>query len=529
MTADTVLTGARVWTAVEGGPPCSAVAVRDGRILAVGSDAQVQPVIGSNTDVVELGGRTVLPGFIDAHVHFITGGFQLGRVDLRDASTPEEFARRIGRFAETLEPGAWILGGGWDDQAWGGGLPDRSWIDPVTPNHPVFVSRLDLHMALANTLALDRAGIATEEADPPGGTLVRGDGGRLTGVVKDEAMRLVERAVPQPTETALDGALAVASKHALTRGVTQVHDMGTWSHLETYARARAAGHLRTRIYSVLPLATLDRLGEWIDEQRGRGDARLWWGGVKAFVDGSLGSSTAWFHEPYSDDPANSGLVVTDLPELRANILRAASEGLQPVVHAIGDRANDWLLDAFEALEAPVRAACRPRIEHAQHLTEAAIGRFGRLGVIASVQPYHVADDGRWAEDRIGEERARRTYAFQSLLDEGAELACGSDWTVAPLDPLLGIQAALTRATIDGASPEGWHPAQRISLESALRGYTIAAARAGFSDLYTGSLEVGKAADLVVLAGDIFETPPDRISDLGVELTMVDGTAEYRRR
>ncbi|MCA9736482.1 MAG: amidohydrolase family protein [Gemmatimonadetes bacterium] len=529
-TADLLLRGGTVWTGAADAGRAEALAILDGRILAVGSAAELAPLVGPTTEVLELEGRTVLPGFIDAHVHFITGGFQLASVDLRGARSPEEFSRRIAAFAATVEPGTWITGGSWDHEAWGGMLPDRSWIDSVTPEHPVFVSRLDLHMAVANTRALERAGVEADAVDPPGGTLVRDVEGRLTGVFKDEAMALIDRAIPAPTDAQLDRALAAAAQHALSLGVTQVHDMGTWAHFDTYRRAHQAGRLPLRVYAVVPMSTGPRLADLVS-QEGRGDPRLWWGGLKAFVDGSLGSTTAWFHEPYTDEPGTSGLVVTDPTELRARILEADAAGLQTIVHAIGDRANDWLLDVFAEAAArdPARER-RPRIEHAQHLTAEAIARFGAQGVIPSMQPYHAADDGRWAEKRIGAERIRTTYAFRSLAEAGAALAFGSDWTVAPLDPLLGIQAAVTRQTLDGAHPEGWVPEQRIDLETTLRAYTSGAAHAGYRDAETGSLEPGKAADLVVLSGDLFGTPPERIAEtLDVDLTLVEGTAAYRRR
>ena len=530
---DTVFHGGNVWASVPGQGRTTALAVGGGRIVALGADSEVVHLAGPGTEVIDLAGRSLVPGFVDAHVHLIPGGFQLSSVDLRQAQSPREFVRRIEAFATTLEPGEWITGGGWDHEAWGGTLPDREWIDAVTPRNPVFVSRLDLHMALANSLALELAEVDRRVPDPDGGAFVRDGDGRLTGVTKDRAMGLVDRVIPEPSEFQLDTALEAASRHALSLGLTQVHDMGflsepSWRHLDTYRRVHASDRLRLRVYAVVPMATHVRLSELVAEE-GWGDSRLWWGGVKAFVDGSLGSSTAWFHEPYADDPTTAGLTVTDLTVLEAQILAADEAGLQPIVHAIGDRANDWLLDVYQRLAAREVRDRRPRTEHAQHLTPAAIERFAALGVIASMQPYHAADDGRWAEKRIGHARVATMYALGSLLQAGTRLAFGSDWTVAPLDPLLGIRAAVTRQTLDGRYPGGWIPEERIRLDEALHGYTMGAAYAGYRDRDTGSLELGKAADVVVLSGDIFETPSDELSEVRVDLTMVDGTVEYRRR
>ncbi len=527
--ADIVFRGGVVWTGVSGEGPQQALAVIGDRIALVGASAAVEPMIGDGTTVVELGGRALLPGFIDAHTHFIPGGFQLSSVDLRDAATPEEFVRRIAAFAGALPPGAWVTGGDWDHELWGGELPRSSWIDSVTSANPVLVNRLDGHMALANTVAMEGAGVTADTPDPSGGALVRDQAtGLPTGIFKDDAMALVAANIPPSTFEERDRALDAAVAHALERGVTQVHDMGTWDDLATYQRALADGRLRIRVYSVVPIATWERLRDYVLE-RGRGDDRLWWGGVKGFVDGSLGSTTAWFYEPYQDAPGTTGLMVTDTAQLRSWIWEGDEAGLQMVVHAIGDRANDWLLDVFaETAERNGERDRRFRVEHAQHLTWESIARFRDLGVIASMQPYHAADDGRWAEKRIGPERIRMTYAFRSLLDAGATLAFGSDWTVAPLDPVLGVDAAVTRRTLDGANPDGWVPEQRITLEETLRAYTAGSATAGYTEDAVGTLEVGKYADLVVLSRNPFEVDPEYLGELDVDLTIVGGKVEYRR-
>jgi predicted amidohydrolase YtcJ len=526
--ADVVFRGGTVWTGEAGGMRAEALAVQGARILVVGTEEEVAEVTGPETRMVELAGRTLLPGFVDSHTHFLSGGFQLSSVDLRDAATPEEFASRIAEFARSLQPGEWITGGDWDHELWGGALPRKEWVDSLTPDHPVFVSRLDGHMALANTLALKSGGVTDETADPPGGSLVRDSEGSLTGILRDNAMALVQRTVPGRSLEEWDRALEAAAGRALSLGVTQVHDVDGWASLEVYRRAHAEGRLPLRVYAAVPVSGWERLRDFIQEE-GRGDERLWWGGLKGFVDGSLGSTTAWFYEPYTDDPTTAGLLTTDTAQLRSWIEMADEAELQAMIHAIGDQANDWLLDVYEGLGPRNGARDRRfRIEHAQHLTRDAIRRIAELDVIPAMQPYHAADDGRWAERRIGPDRIRTTYAFRSLLDAGASVALGSDWTVAPLDPLLGIDAAVTRRTIDGANPDGWVPEERISLEEALMGYTRNAAHAGFSDSFTGTLAAGKMADLVVLSGDLFAQPVSRMSDLQVDMTWVAGEEIFRR-
>jgi len=275
------------------------------------------------------------------------------------------------------------------------------------------------------------------------------------------------------------------------------------------------------------MATWERLRDFVEEE-GRGDDILWWGGLKGFVDGSLGSTTAWFYEPYSDDPGTSGLLTTDTASLRRWALAGDEAGLQLIVHAIGDRANDWLLDLYgDALERNGPGDRRFRVEHAQHLSPGAFPRFADLGVIASMQPYHAIDDGRWAEKRIGAERIQTTYAFRSLLDAGAHVAFGSDWTVAPMDVRMGLYAALTRRTLDGANPGGWVPQEKISLEEALKAYTFEGARAGFMEEKVGRLEPGKYADLVVLSQNLFDMDPVEIPNVSVDMTLVGGEIVYR--
>jgi predicted amidohydrolase YtcJ len=528
--ADLILTGGVVWTGVDE-QTAQAVAIRDGRVLDVGDNNRIRRYLGPRTREIDLAGRLVVPGLIDDHTHFIAGGFQLGSVDLRDSPTRVEFIRRVGSFARTLPAGRWVTGGDWDHERWAGApLPRREWIDSVTGSVPVAVNRLDGHMLLANTRALELAGITRDTPDPPGGTIVRDPRTRRpTGVLKDAAMDYVTRVIPRPSDPEQDEAFRRAQAHALARGVTMIHDMGSWSDLSTYRRARDAGELRLRVYAFVPLdSSWQRMRDLVARE-GRGDDRLRWGGLKGFVDGSLGSTTAWFYEPYSDSPSTSGLMVTDTAQLRQQIRDADAAGLQVAIHAIGDRANDWLIDTYRwVIEQSGARDRRFRIEHAQHLTSAAIPRFAELGVLPSMQPYHAIDDGRWAEKRIGPERIETTYAFRSLLDAGARLMFGSDWTVAPIDPLLGIYAAVTRRTIDAANPGGWVPEQKISVEEALRAYTAAGAFGAFLERSLGTLEDGKFADIVVLSENIFEIEPVRLPSVRVDYTIIGGEIVYTR-
>jgi predicted amidohydrolase YtcJ len=530
---DILFRGGTVWTGERAGARAQALRVRDGKVFASGSEDEVRAAARSGAQTVELEGRTLLPGFIDAHTHFLMGGAKLSSVNLRDAATPTEFTRRMRDFAAKLRPGEWITGGDWNHELWGGTLPDSSWIDAVTPNNPVLVSRLDAHMALANRAALALGGVTRDTPDPAGGTIVRDAKGEPTGVLKDTAMAFVSRTIPEPTDGDLERALAAATRHAFSLGVTQVHDMGpllgrSWRHLETYQRARQAGSLEPRVYCAVPLETWEEMVRYAKEQ-GKGDDRLWWGSLKGFVDGSLGSTTAWFNEPYSDSPDTVGLTVTEPPVLRERVLGADAAGMHVIVHAIGDRANDWLLDVYEeAAQEHGPRDRRFRTEHAQHLTPAAIARFGRQGVIPSMQPYHAVDDGPWAGKRLGPERVRRSYAVRSLLDSGAPVAFGSDWTVAPLNPLPTLTAAITRQTAGGGNPGGWIPEQKITLEEALVAHTHGSAVAGYSDRFSGTLRPGAYADLVILSGDLFATPAEEIASMQADVTYVEGKEVFRR-
>ena len=532
------IVNAAVWTGDLSRPEAQAVAVSGDRIVAVGTSDEVRALAGTG-EVIDAHGQFLAPGFIDAHVHFIDGGARLASVQLRDAGTPQEFTARIAAFAKTVPPGTWITGGDWDHQRWGGELPRRDWIDAATPDHPVWVNRLDGHMALANSAALRAVGLTAAATSAPGGEIVRGATGAPTGLLKDNAMALVDAKMPLPAAETLDRSLQAAMAFVNAQGVTSVHQMGagnpaaSWDAVDAFARARTAGTLTTRIYAAVPLDTWERLAAAIRARTyggpdGRGDAWLRVGNLKGFVDGSLGSHTAAMFEPFTDAPNDRGLFLTTPEKLYEWTKAADAAGLQVSVHAIGDKAIATQLDVFArvARENGPRDR-RFRIEHAQHPAAADIARFTAGQVIASMQPYHAIDDGRWAETVIGP-RIATTYAFKSMLDAGVALAFGSDWFVAPPTPLEGIYAAVTRRTLDDANPDGWVPAQKISVEQALTAYTRAAAFAEFAEADKGMIKVGMLADLVLIDKDLRRIPGPEIRAAKVVRTIVGGTTVFPR-
>lgn len=531
--ADLVLINGVVWTGEEALPWAEAVAVQGERILTVGKSREIKSLAGKKTRVLDLAGSLVLPGFIDSHTHFLDGGFSLLSISLREAKSKAEFIARIKEKAEELGKGNWILNGNWDQQQFDPPeLPRRDWIDAVTPDNPVCVNRHDGHMVLANSLALRLAGITRATASPEGGEILKDLAtGEPTGILRDAAMDLVTRHIPEPSFEAKIKAAEAAFRQAAECGLTSVHDMAQAGNFEVYQELLKRGGLTSRIYLYIPVSEVDVYSR-LCLKTPFGNDYLKIGGLKGFVDGSLGSSTALFFEPYADNPELTGLLNAQMfPEgiMEKRILAAEEAGLQVAIHAIGDKANAIILDIFERIIAQKGPRERRwRVEHAQHLRPEDIVRMGRLGIIASVQPYHAIDDGRWAESKIGRERCRTTYAFRSLLDAGVLLACGSDWTVAPLDPLSGVHAAVTRQTTDGKNPGGWFPEQKISLEDALRGYTRNGAYAEFAEEKKGSIAAGKLADLVVLDRNVFQIPAEEISEARVTMTIVGGAVVFQR-
>ncbi len=531
--ADLIVTNARVWTVDPQRPEAEALAILGERLVAVGNRAEVEAWRGPSTEVIDAGGRRVLPGFNDAHVHFVDGSAKLSRVDLKDARSPEEFTRRIAAAARALPKGQWVLGGNWDDQGLAPPrLPARGWMDATTPDHPVWVDRYDGHMAVANSLALKLAGVTAATKAPPGGEIVRDARGEPTGLLKDAAMGFVSRVVPPLTAEARLGVIRQGLKHAAALGVTSVQDMNpAYEDVAAYADLLERGELTARIYAA-PLET-----QWEDQaklglRRAFGSPWLRLGALKGYADGSLGSTTAYFFEAYTDAPGTHGLLSDEmlpLEGIRERLVKADAASLQLCVHAIGDRGIAMTLDLFEdVLKANGPRDRRLRIEHAQHVAPADFARFARLGVIASVQPYHAIDDGRWADARIGPERSKTTYAFRSFLDHGVRLALGTDWFVAPLNPMETLYAAVTRATLDGKRPGGWVPEQKITLAEAVAAYTAGSAYAEFQEKAKGTLTPGKLADLVILGQDVLAVPPAAIKDVVVETTIVGGKVVYRR-
>ncbi|HEU0038422.1 MAG TPA: amidohydrolase family protein, partial [Verrucomicrobiae bacterium] len=522
---DFLIVNASIHTMDAARPTAGALAIAGNRIMALGATTEIRSLAGAKTRVVDANQRTVLPGFNDAHVHWLMGGFSITNVDLRDATSPQEFARRIGEHAKNIPKGRWILGGDWDHEKWPGTpLPAKEMIDAVTPDHPVFVNRTDGHMALANSLALKLAKVTKETKEVPGGLIVRDANGEPTGVLKDAAMDLVDKVIPARSWDEKHAAALAATEHAAKVGVTSVQDMSAGEDVGLYQYMLEHGELKTRIYGLRSIVSWEVLGQ--TGVRGAfGNDWLRIGGLKGFADGSLGSSTALFFEPYNDMPNTRGLLFDQmLPEgiMLKRVEAADKAGLHVMIHAIGDEANFQILDLFKQVADKNGPRDRRfRIEHAQHLRPSEIKRFGAQKVIASMQPYHCADDGRWCDKRIGPERAKGTYAFRTLLDTGAVLAFGTDWTVAPLNPMESLKAAVTRQTLDGKHPDGWVPEQRITLEEAIRAYTLGSAYAEFQEKVKGSLATGKLADVVIFDRDIFQIDPANLDKVKVTMTIVD--------
>jgi predicted amidohydrolase YtcJ len=524
---DTILINARVHTVDANRPEAQAIAICGERIGAVGTDQEIRALAAQTTRIIDARGRLVVPGFNDAHVHLIDGAAELVGVNLRPAADERDFARRLQEHARTLASGRWILGGYWDHEAWPSRQPPtRSTIDPVTPDHPVFVQRLDGHMGVANSLALKLAGITRDTRAPDGGEIVRDASGEPTGLLKDNAMSLILRAVPPPTfDDVLEKARA-ALRHARELGVTTIQDLtNSGMELRAYRTLRERGELTARIYSTVShdIAGLVEAGV----ATGFGDDWITIGGIKLFADGSMGSGTAAFFEPYADDPDTSGLLLQPPDALEKAMREADAAGFQLVVHAIGDRANAIVIDIVERLaKAHGPRDRRPRIEHAQVVRQSDKARMAQAGIIASIQPSHCIDDMRWAEARIGRERCAIAYDFKSFVDAGVRIAFGTDWFVEPLNPMLGLYASVTRQFPDGTPPGGWFPEEKIPLAQAVEYYTLGSAYAQFAEQEKGSITPGKLADLVMLSHDIFTVPPRDILTTRPVLTMVGGKVVF---
>lgn len=530
-TMKTAFVNGKIYTVNELQPYAECVIIEGNKIVFVGSDAEAKNIIDDKTIIVDLNGKLMLPGFNDNHVHFISGGFYLLGIDLRPANSTSEFKKILKDYSEKF-PAKWITGGYWDHEKWETkNLPTKEMIDEVVSNQPVFVDRLDGHMAVANSYALNIAGITKDTQSPEGGLIVKDLlTGEPTGVLKDNAMYLITKFIPDPTPEENYSALLASLEEAKKLGITSVQDITYQSALDVFQKAKSEGKLTCRIFTRWPISDYkDHVDKNI--KIGFGDDLIKMGSLKAFADGSLGSSTAWFFEKYNQDTTTFGLpmdIITD-GSLEKWSLDADKNHLQLSVHAIGDRANSYMLDLYEKIinKNPIWDR-RFRIEHSQHVRFEDIKRFAELGVIASVQPYHCIDDGVWAEKRIGPDRIKYTYPFKSFLDAGVKMCFGTDWYVAPLNPLLGIYAAVTRRTLDNKNPDGWIPEQRISVEDAIKCYTINSAYASFEENIKGTIETGKLADLIILSDDILTIDPIKIKDAKVEMTIFDGKIIYQK-
>jgi predicted amidohydrolase YtcJ len=529
--ADLIITNAKIWTVDKARPQAESLAVLRDRIVAVGSATEVDAWHGPQTKVIDAQGKLLLPGFNDAHVHFVDGGDHLQGVRLADAASPEEFARRIADRAKITPKGEWITGGDWDEQKWSPpNLPTKELIDAITPDTPVWVNRHDGHESLANSVTLRLANINAKTANPPGGEIVRDSQGNPTGVLRDSAQELVAKVMPPMSHQHRLRSIRRALEYSASVGVTSVQHMNPeYDDVKAYAELAEQGALTTRI-SLAPLETGWRDQAKLGIRHAFGTASLRMGAVKGYADGSLGSETAYFFEPFTDAPDRHGLLSDEMhppSAMRQRLQAADAAGLQLCVHAIGDQAISMVLDIFEHIEnTNGKHDRRWRIEHSQHMAAKDFVRYARLGVIASVQPYHAIDDGQWAERRIGPERIKRTYAFRTFLDNRVKLAFGTDWPVAPLNPMWTIYAAVTRATLDGKNPGGWVPEQKLTVAESVETYTMGSAYAEFQENEKGSITPGKFADFVVLSDDIFKIPPAAIKDVKIQATFVGGKVVY---
>ncbi|CAN0863318.1 Protein LONG AFTER FAR-RED 3 [Linum grandiflorum] len=579
--AELLLQNGVIFTSDASVPFADSMAVSNGKILRIGNYSSLQGLIGNETELLNLEGKVVVPGFIDSHVHFIPGGLQMARVKLHGVRQKEEFVRRIEEAVKNAKQGSWVLGGGWNNDMWGGELPMASWLDDFSADNPVWLSRMDGHMGLANSLALKLAGISKLSEDPSGGTIMKTPSGEPTGLLVDAAMKLILAHIPEVSVTQRREALLRATDLALTRGVTSVVDFGRyfpgvspedpWEDLSglavnllsllnessililrpitlymrllaskfnnlnvgmtssprtnVYQWADYSGQLRTRMCMFFPMETWSRLAD-VMKKNGRAlSDRIYLGGVKAFADGSLGSNSALFYEPYVGEPQNTGLQLIDMKSLFNMTAASDKFGLQVAIHAIGDKANDMVLEVYKSVVSTNGNRDRRfRIEHAQHLAPGAANQFGEQQIFASIQPDHLLDDADTASKKLGTERAQTgSYLFHSLLDSNTPLALGSDWPVADINPLGSIRTAMKR--IPPGWETAWNPAECLSLTDALIAHTISAAEACFLDEYVGSLSPGKLADFVILSAESWEKFEEE-GAASVEATYLGGVKAY---
>ncbi len=536
--ADLAVMNGRIWTGAEGptapdiGNEPTSLAIVGDRIVAVGDGRAMLPFIGPGTKIINAAKHRIIPGFSDSHTHIVSGGFKLDRLALRNVRDKAAFIQTIARAVKRTKPGGWLVGGRWSVESWDRPeSPTRVWIDAATGDTPVFLLRMDAHQALVNTAALKRAGIdANGPPDPKGGVIVRDPKTHEpTGILKDAAMSLVRRHIPHPSGAQRFAALKRAMGYANQLGITSVHDMSDPDDVPVFIKAARDKSLTVRITSYPQYDGWSSAMEQLPFGSHGPMFRI--AGLKGYMDGSLGSRTAFMREPYTDAAPDAlyprGLLTAwaDSSAFGSDIAALIGHGLQPAVHAIGDQANHLLLNAYERARASIRrkGAPRPRVEHAQHLLIADIPRFAAVGVVASMQPMHKADDGRYAEKAIGADRLKGSYAYRQLVDSGALLIFGTDWPVVDLDPFAGIDSAVNAKTLDGKI---WLTSHSLTVAEAIYAYTVAPTKAIGRDRELGTIEEGKLADLVVLSDDPFTMPEDQLGMIHVKFTVVGGKVVY---
>jgi predicted amidohydrolase YtcJ len=530
--ADLVVTNARIYTVDESHPAAQALAVKDGRVLFTGSDREALALRGPATTVVDAGGHTIVPGMVDAHAHLLELGLTLRQVNLVGTRSYDEVVARVAAAAKNAAPGTWILGHGWDQNDWGDTrFPTHDALSRAVPNNPVYLTRVDGHAGLANAAAMRAAGVTAASKDPSGGRVERTATGEPTGVFVDNAKGLVERVIPEPSHEDMRRALAAAIAESHRYGLVGVHDAGeSRATIDLMEEMAKAGDLPFRLYVMIgddsaALAHYMTIGP----RSALYDNHLWVRAIKLYADGALGSRGAALLEPYSDDPKNNGLLVSAPAHLEAVAERALVSGFQVATHAIGDRANRVVLDAYEAaLKAHPTADHRFRVEHAQIINHDDIPRFAQLGVIPSMQAVHQTSDMYWAGTRLGAGRLLGAYAWRSLLETGVIIPNGSDFPVEAVNPLLSFHSAVSRQDADNWPVGGWMPEQRMTRDEALKSMTIWPAYAAFQEQLMGSLSPGKLADFVILDRDIMTVPERDILGTAVLATYIGGKAVYER-
>ncbi len=525
---DLAIINAHLYTVNPAQPLAEACLIKNDKIDLVGSNQEIKALINNKTTVIDAQNRLVLPGFIDSHVHFVDGGLQLLELNLRGCQSKEEFRVKVKQAVQEKPAGAWIYGSGWDHELWGGFLPDLSWIDDLSSQHPIILFRVDGHLCLLNSTALKIAGLNPNSVSPPGGIIMKDSHGKLSGILKDKAIESVTQHIADPGSQALNKAIKAAGAYTASLGVTSVHNMSLFSYSDYYnlKNAYESGDLKTRVHCTFSVNEIQEAIEINQSQAHNNWLRA--GGIKVFTDGSLGAHTAAFMKPYLDQPDNSGMLIYPEEEINRLIHEIDQAKLQLMIHAIGDKAVHICLNSFERMiEQNASRDRRFRIEHAQHLLPQDIARFSKLDIIASMQPAHILSEG-WAEKALGSERLKTAYAFRSLLDQQAKLVFGSDWFVTTPDPIQGIYAAVNRITSDGRYPDGFVPEQKIAIHEAIKAYSIDAAYSVFEENIKGSIARGKLADLVILNQNLFDIHPSEIEKVKIDMSIIGGEIVYQK-